>query len=65
MFGFLKNISSTELIILGAIVVLIFGSKFLISLGKTGGETFKEMKKIKKNILEAVEDDEPKKEVSK
>lgn len=57
MFAFLKNIGTTEWIILGAILILIFGSKALISLGKTGGETFREIKKIKKSFKEAVQDD--------
>ena len=61
MFGFLKNISSTELIILASIVLLLFGSKAFMSLGKTGGETLKEIKKIKKNLTEAFEDQEEKK----
>jgi Sec-independent protein translocase protein TatA len=62
MFNFLKNISPTELIILAAILLLLFGSKIFVSLGKTSGETLKEIKKIKKNFTEAVEDEEPKKE---
>lgn len=61
MPAFLKNISSTEIVILASILVLLFGSKFFISLGKTGGETLREMKKIKKNFTDAVGDDEPSK----
>jgi len=56
MFGFLRNIGTTELIIIAAIGVLIFGSKAFISLGKAGGQTFKEIKNIKKNFTDAVED---------
>ena len=63
MFGFLNNIGTTELIILAAIGVLIFGSKAFISLGKAGGQTYKEIKNIKKNLSEAVDnsDEENKK----
>ena len=68
MLNFMKNISSTELIIIALIFIVLFGSKAVTKLGRTGGETFKEMKKIKKSFTEAIEDDEPrknKKEVSK
>jgi TatA/E family protein of Tat protein translocase len=66
MFNFIKNISPTELIIIATILILIFGSKAVTKLGRTGGETFKEMKKIKRSFTEAIEDDEPqKKGVSK
>ncbi len=68
MLSFFKNLSPLELIILATILILIFGRKAFISMGKTGGESFKEIKKIKKNFLEAFEEDEPKKnkkEVSK
>lgn len=64
MFDFVKNISPTEIIILAAVLMLLFGKKVFIALGKTSGETLKEIKKIKKNFDEAIEDDESsKKEV--
>ncbi|OGM58493.1 hypothetical protein A3A75_00810 [Candidatus Woesebacteria bacterium RIFCSPLOWO2_01_FULL_39_10] len=56
MLNFLKNISPTELIILAAILLLLFGSKFFISLARTAGESLKEVKKIKKNITETIDD---------
>ena len=56
MFGFLKNVSPTEIIILSAILILLFGAKAFRSIAKTAGESFKEMKNIKKNFTEAVED---------
>ena len=66
MPAFLKNIGPTELIILAVILVLLFGSKVLVSLGKTAGESIREIKKVKKTIVESVEDNDPnKKEVSK
>ena len=59
MFNFLKNISPTELGLVALILIVLFGSRAVIKLGKTGGETFKEIKKIKKSFTEAIEDDEP------
>jgi len=61
MPGFLKNISSTELVILAVILITLFGSRAFISLGKTAGESVKELKKIRKNIFEPVEEHKPKK----
>ncbi len=64
MFDFLKNISPKELIVLIIIVLIVvvfFGSKTITGIGKTGGETLKEIKNIKKNFTEAVSDDEAKK----
>jgi TatA/E family protein of Tat protein translocase len=66
MPDFLKNISPTEMIILAIIIILLFGSKVLISLGKTAGESIREIKKVKKSIVESVDDnDSNKKEVPK
>lgn len=56
MFNFLKNIGPTELIIIGVILVVFFGSKKIVELGKAGGETVKEVKKIKKEFSGAMED---------
>ena len=56
MFDFLKNIGPTELIIIGVILVVFFGSKKIAELGKAGGETVKEMKKIKKEIGGAMDE---------
>lgn len=57
MFDFIKNISSTELIILVVILVLLFGAKVAVGLGRTSGETVRELKKIKKTFTEAIDDD--------
>ncbi len=57
MFDFIKNISSTELIILVLILVVLFGAKVAVGLGKASGETVKEIKKIKRTFTEAIEDD--------
>lgn len=59
MLNFIKNISPTETIIIALILIVLFGSRIAIKLGKTGGETLKEVKKIKKSFTEAIEDDEP------
>lgn len=64
MLNFFKNLSPTELIILLVVLVLLFGSKAAISLAKTAGKSYKEIRNIKKNFQEAVEDkDSTKKEV--
>ncbi len=58
MFDFIKNISSTELIILVIILVLLFGARVAVRLGKTSGETVKELKKIKRTFTEVIDDDD-------
>ena len=60
MFDFIKNISSTELIIVLIILIVLFGAKIITGLGKTSGETVKEIKKIKKEFGKII-DDEPSK----
>ena len=56
MFDFIKNISPTELIIVVLILVVLFGAKAIVGLGKTSGETVKEIKKIKREFTEAIKD---------
>ena len=65
MLSFLRNIGPTELIIIGVILIVFFGSKKIAELGKTGGETVKEVKKIKdefKKPIEEIEKEEQEKE---
>lgn len=62
MLNFIKNISPTEQIIIALILLILFGSKAFIRLARTGGETFKEVKKIKKSFTEAIEDEPQKSE---
>lgn len=58
MFNFIKNISPTEIIIIVLILVVLFGGKAIAGrLARTSGETIKEVKKIKKEFTEAIEDD--------
>jgi len=57
MFDFIKNISSTELIILVLILVILFGAKAMVGLGRTSGEAVKGLKKVKREFTEALEDD--------
>lgn len=54
MFNFLSNIGPTELILIGVILVVVFGATAATRLGRTGGETLKELKNIKKNIGEVI-----------
>ena len=50
------------LVIIVLIVVLFFGGRAVTGLGKTSGETLREIKNIKKNFTEAIKDDEPDKD---
>jgi sec-independent protein translocase protein TatA len=63
MFNFIKNLGPTELIIIGVILIVFFGAKRIAGLGKTGGEAVKEVKKIKKELVGAI--DEAKKDTTK
>lgn len=56
MFDFLRNLGPTELIVLGVILVVFFGSKKIVELGKTAGETAKELKKAKKELVQTVDE---------
>lgn len=61
MFGFLKNISSTEIIIIIALILIVlFGAKVVAGLGRKSGEVAKEVKKIKKDLTDAIHDDDEK-----
>jgi len=61
MLTFLKNIGPTEIALIALIFIVLFGAKALISLARTSGQTFKEIKKIKKSFTEALEEEEPEK----
>jgi len=56
MFNFIKNLSTTEILVIALIVIVLFGTKFAKRVGKVSGETLKEVKKIKTNFSDAVED---------
>ena len=58
MFDFIKNISPTELIIIVLILLVFFGGKAITNLARTSGETVKEIKKIKKEFTDAIEDND-------
>ena len=61
MFDFIKNISPTEIVIVVLILAVLFGGKAIASrLARTSGETVKELKKIKKEFTDAIEDDDKK-----
>jgi Sec-independent protein translocase protein TatA len=63
MFNFLKNIGPTELLVVALILIVFFGSKVVTGLGKTGGESLREIKRIKKTFTEAFDDtNEPQKD---
>lgn len=60
MLDFVKNISTTEIIVIALILVMLFGAKFVTGLAKTSGESLKEIKKIKKNFTEGLSDESSK-----
>lgn len=57
MLNFLQNISTTEIILIIIISLVIFGPKLVRGLGRTSGETLREVKKVKKEFTKALEDD--------
>jgi len=67
MLNFFKNLSTTEILVVALIFIIFFGTKTVKKMGKVSGETLKEVKKIKKNFTEAIQDDPKtsKKEVEK
>jgi Sec-independent protein translocase protein TatA len=56
MLNFIKNIGPAEIVLILIILVAVFGRKVLISLGRTTGESVKEIKNIKKTFTESLED---------
>ncbi len=48
-----SNIGSTELVVIALILLILFGSKKIPELARGLGEAGKELKKAKKDILEA------------
>ncbi len=53
MLNFFRNIGMGELIVIAIVVIVFFGSKKIVELGKAAGETTKEFKKIKKDFTDA------------
>lgn len=54
MFQFLKNIGPMEWALIAFILIVLFGSKIVKTLGRTSGETLKELKNIKKSFNEGI-----------
>ncbi len=50
MLSFLKNIGTTEIIIVGLVVLALFGSKIMTGFSRGMGESVKELKKVKKEL---------------
>lgn len=50
MFNFIKNIGTPEIIVIGIIVLFLFGGKKIIELGRGLGESTSELKKVKEEI---------------
>ncbi len=54
MFQFLKNIGPMEWALIAFILIVLFGSKVVKALGRTSGETLRELKNIKKSFNEGI-----------
>jgi Sec-independent protein translocase protein TatA len=61
MLDFIKNISPLELGIIALLLILFFGSRIITNFAKTTGETVKEVKKIKKELTDSLDDSSNKK----
>jgi sec-independent protein translocase protein TatA len=59
---FLNNIGSTELVIIGIVLLVLFGGKKLSELARGIGESGRELRKVKKDMIDAYNQDEDKKE---
>jgi len=60
MFNFIKNIGSTEIIILVVILIIIFGARAMMGIGRKSGEAVKGFKQVKKEFTEALKEDDDK-----
>lgn len=52
MFDFLRNIGTTEIIVIALLLILFFGGKKMIELARGLGESKKEFSKITKDLKE-------------
>lgn len=57
MLNFAKNLSPTEIAAIALILIVFFGAKVVTQMAKIAGNSLKEIKKIKKDFTEGVEDD--------
>lgn len=60
MLNFIKNISPTEWVVIGLILIVLFGAKIITGMAKTSGESIKQIKNIKKSFNDAIKDDDTK-----
>lgn len=51
-----RNIGATEIIIIAAVILLLFGGKKLKELARGLGESTKELKKVKKELTDNSEE---------
>lgn len=64
---FFSNLGTTEWVIIGVVIFVLFGGKKLTELARGLGESGKELKRVKKEFHKAVKDDndEPSEKESK
>ena len=55
MLNFIKNIGPAEWLVLALIILILFGRRFLVGIGKASGDTLRELKHVKKDFTDAVE----------
>jgi len=60
MLNFIKNISPIEWGVIILILIVLFGRRIVTGFGKAAGETYKEIKGVKKGITDAVEGNDTK-----
>lgn len=53
-----KNIGTVEIVIIAVVLLVLFGGKKLPELAKGLGESGKELKKAKKELTKALEDED-------
>lgn len=54
---FFGNLGTTEWIIIGLVILMLFGGKKLTELARGLGESGKELKRVKREFHAAIEDD--------
>ncbi|MDO8503824.1 MAG: twin-arginine translocase TatA/TatE family subunit [bacterium] len=54
--GFLSNIGLKEIIFIGVVILIFFGGKKLTELARGAGETGRELKRIKKELKEPLDE---------
>ncbi|OGE66989.1 hypothetical protein A3H85_01830 [Candidatus Daviesbacteria bacterium RIFCSPLOWO2_02_FULL_40_8] len=57
MMNFISNIGTTEILVVGILLVLFFGGKKMTELARGLGESGKELKKAKRELDKAIQNE--------